>query len=317
MERSDVSIAMVGEGVIARKHLAALAEIDRARVDLLVGADADEVERVADASDVAAWSTDFEQMLGDDSIDAVVLATPTPLHAEQTLAVLEAGKHVLVEIPMADDIDDARRVAAAATASDRVAMVCHTRRFRAPTQWIRREMAGGLELQHLMVQTLFLRRDNMNSLGVKRSWADHLLWHHACHSVDLFHYLTGEEIADVTALQGPVHPDLGIAMDMTLACRSASGSLLSIVLSFNNDGPFGTTTRYICDRGTWIAQYDGMTDGSGDAIDARSELGRAEGIEEQDREFVDAIVEGRRPEASIVEGLASMETLERLARLLT
>lgn len=317
-----MKIAVVGEGAIGRAHLAAISRIDGVDVALLVGRDPDTTSSVASDHDVPSSSTALRAALDRHDIEAVVLCTPTSLHASQAIAVLEAGKHCLVEIPMADDLADARALTAVAESSGRAAMVAHTRRFNHGHEWLHRRFAAGdLTLQHLVVETFFLRRTNTNALGEPRTWTDHLLWHHACHSVDLFLHQTGGAIDEAFALQGPKHRELGIATDMSIGLRGASGALLSVALSFNNDGPLGTTFRYICDEGTYIARYDDLVEGHGEPVDvsgvtATDRMHAENGIEMQDREFFAAIAEGREPSSSIAQGLPAMEILDRLERVL-
>ena len=230
---------------------------------------------------------------------------------------MRAGKHVLIEIPMADSLADSERVVALQRQTGVTAMVCHTRRFNPSHQWVHQRVASGeLTLQHLVVDTFFFRRQNMNALGKPRTWTDHLLWHHACHSVDLFLYQGGEDASDAFARQGPEHPELGIAMDMTVSLATASGKLCTVALSFNNDGPLGTFFRYICDNGTYVARYDELIDGYGNEIDVSDVDVSMDGIELQDREFFNAIAEGREPNASVAQALPAMETIHRLEQSL-
>lgn len=307
-------IVIAGEGAIARKHLAAVARIEDVEVVSIAGGNAADTERLAAESGIGHWSLDLDECLARPGVEAVVLATPTPLHAAQTVHALEAGRHTLVEIPMADSLADAQAVVDAAAAADRIAMVCHTRRFNPSHRWIHdRLTAGRLALQHLVVETFFLRRENRNALGQPRDWTDHLLWHHACHTVDLFRHQTGEDVAQSWALQGPSHPELAIAMDMSIGMATSSGSLCTLALSFNNDGPLGTTFRYICDQGTYVARYDDLVDGSGTPVDVATGMRSADGIELQDREFFASVIAGREPEASVAQCLPTMRTLDRLA----
>ena len=317
-----LKIVMAGEGAIGSKHLDGLARIDGVEVVSLVGGNAADTRATAAARRIPHWTTDLAESVALPGVDAVILATPTHLHAAQAIQVLEADKHVLVEIPMADNLADSERLGAVAAGSTRVAMVCHTRRFNPSHQWIHeRIVAGELTLQHLVVETYFFRRENRNALGQLRDWTDHLLWHHACHTVDLFQYQTGQVAERVSALQGPLHPELGIAMDMNVAMTVPSGGLCSLALSFNNDGPLGTFFRYICDTGTYIARYDELVDGTGEPIDV-SQVGESmgygttDGIELQDREFVAAVREGREPNASVRQCLDAMRTLDRLEQSL-
>ncbi len=246
-------------------------------------------------------------------IEAAILATPTQMHAEQTIQCLRAGKHVQVEIPMSDNLADAERVLAVQQETGLIAMAGHTRRFNPSHQWIhKRIMAGELTVQQMDVQTYFFRRTNMNALGKPRSWTDHLLWHHACHTVDLFQYQTGQTVSRCHGLQGPLHPQLGIAMDMSIGMKVPSGAICTLSLSFNNDGPLGTFFRYICDNGTYIARYDDLLDGNQKAIDVSKVDVSMNGIELQDREFFSAIREGREPNSSVQQVLPAMRTLDRI-----
>jgi 2-hydroxy-4-carboxymuconate semialdehyde hemiacetal dehydrogenase len=309
-------ICVAGEGAIGHRHLDALARIPGVQVDTLVGGDAAGTSATAAEYGIGRWTLDLAEPLARGDVQAVILATPTQLHASQAEQVLRAGKHVLVEIPVADNLADARRLARVQAETGRVAMAAHTRRFNPGHQWIRQRIAAGeLRLQHLVAQTFFFRRTNMNALGKPRSWTDHLLWHHACHTVDLFQYQTGEIADPVFALQGPPHPELGIAMDMSIGLKApASGALCTLALSFNNKGPFGTFFRYICDNGTYIARYDDLVDGDENPVDLSGVAVSADGIELQDREFLAAIAEGREPNASVEKVLPAMATLDRLQK---
>jgi 2-hydroxy-4-carboxymuconate semialdehyde hemiacetal dehydrogenase len=310
-----VKVVLVGEGAIAAKHAAALARVDGAELVGLVGGDPGDSAAFAAGHGIARHGLDLDAELDRPDVDAVILASPTPLHAAQAQAAMAAGKHVLVEIPMADNLADAEAVVATQRATGLVAMAAHTRRFNAGHQWVHRRIAAGdLTLQHLVVTTFFFRRRNTNALGRPRSWTDHLLWHHACHTVDLFIHQTGAVPAGAWAQQGPPHPELGIAMDMTVGLRSPSGALCTLALSFNNDGPLGTTFRYIGDTGTYLANYDDLVDGEDKPIDLSGLGVAADGIENQDREFVAAVREGREPAASVAQCLPAMQVLDRLAR---
>jgi 2-hydroxy-4-carboxymuconate semialdehyde hemiacetal dehydrogenase len=310
-------IVLAGEGAIARKHIAALRRIDEVEVVGLAGGNAADTAAFAGELGIPRHGLDLGEQLAAPDVDAVVLATPTQLHAAQAIQAMDAGKHVLVEIPMADSLADAEAVVAAQERTGVTAMVCHTRRFNPSHQWVHRRIAAGeLTLQHLVVATFFFRRENLNALGRPRTWTDSLLWHHACHTVDLFLHQTGEVPVEAWAQQGPPHPELGVAMDMTVGLRSPAGALCTLALSFNNDGPLGTTFRYIGDSGTYIASYDDLVDGQGRPVDVAGVDGPTDGIELQDREFVAAVREGREPQASVAGCLPTMQILDRLAQAL-
>lgn len=304
-------------GAFGMKHLDALSQIEGVEVYSVVGRTEDSIAQFAKERGIAHYTTDLAEALKLPEIDAVILATPTQLHASQAIQCLKAGKHVMVEIPIADNIDDARELVRVQKETGLVAMGGHTRRFNPSHQWIHNKIkAGELKVQQMDVQTYFFRRSNKNALGKPRSWTDHLLWHHACHTVDLFQYQTGERAHKLQALEGPVHPELGIAMDMSIGMKVPSGALCTLSLSFNNEGPFGTFFRYICDNGTYIARYDDLVDGHENPIDLSDVDVSMNGIELQDREFVSAIREGREPNASVVQCLPAMETLNELEGIL-
>ena len=314
---SQVRIALVGTGAFGIKHLDALKNIDDAQVVCLVSNDLDNVKSVAEKYGVARYTTDMAEMLAMDDVDAVILCTPTQMHAAQSLQCLKAGKHVEVEIPLADNWKDADEVLAAQKASGLVAMVGHTRRCNPSHQWIKKRIdAGELNIQQMDVQTYFFRRKNINALGQPRSWTDHLLWHHAAHTVDLFQYQTGSNVVKANAIQGPIHPELGIAMDMSIQLQAENGAICTLSLSFNNDGPLGTFFRYICDNGTYIARYDDLVNGKEEVIDVTNVDVSMNGIELQDREFIAAIKEGREARSSVANVIDCYKVLADLEQQL-
>jgi 2-hydroxy-4-carboxymuconate semialdehyde hemiacetal dehydrogenase len=300
MTSDKIRVAVVGAaGAFGMKHLDGLANIADAEVTVVSGTRPEPTHAVADQYRVPNAVVGLDAVLERDDVDAVILATPTQLHAAQTQAVLAAGKHVQVEIPLADSVAGAEATLAIAEASDRIAMVGHTRRFNPSHQFVHNRIAAGeFAVQQMDVQTYFFRRSNTNAKGEPRSWTDHLLWHHAAHTVDLFAYQAGR-IVQANAIQGPIHPDLGIAMDMSVQLKSETGAICTLSLSFNNNGPFGTFFRYIGDTETYIARYDDLVNGRDEPIDVSRVAVSMNGIELQDREFVAAIRDRREPNSSI------------------
>ena len=311
-----MKIALAGAGAFGEKHLDALKLIDGVEVVSVVGRTLEATQKVADKYGIGHATTELDQALAIPGLDAVILATPTQLHAAQALACLNAGKHVQVEIPLADSLADAEAVAARAAETGLVAMVGHTRRFNPSHQWVHNRIrAGELNIQQMDVQTYFFRRRNINAKGEPRSWTDHLLWHHAAHTVDLFAYQAGP-IVQANAIRGPIHPELGIAMDMSIQLKAESGAICTLSLSFNNDGPLGTFFRYIGDTGTWLARYDDLFTGKDEPVDLTGVAVSSNGIELQDREFIAAIREGREPNASVAQVLPCYRVLGALERQL-
>ena len=309
-------IALAGAGAFGEKHLDGLKNIDGAEVTSLIGRTLEPTQAVAEKYGIGHVTTELADSLARDDVDAVILCTPTQMHAEQALQCLDAGKHVQVEIPLADSLHDARAVVAKAKQSGLVAMCGHTRRFNPSHQWVHKKIvAGELNVQQMDVQTYFFRRRNINAKGEPRSWTDHLLWHHAAHTVDLFAYQAGR-IVQANAVQGPKHPELGISMDMSIQLKSETGAICTLSLSFNNDGPLGTFFRYICDNGTYIARYDDLVTGKEEPVDVSKVDVSTNGIELQDREFVAAIRDGREPNSSVAQVLPCYEILGQLEKQL-
>jgi 2-hydroxy-4-carboxymuconate semialdehyde hemiacetal dehydrogenase len=305
-----MKICMVGQGAFANKHIDGIKNIDDVEVVSIVGGTAETTEAVAKAQGIPHWTTDLDEGINQPGVEAVIITSPTQIHADQAIHCLMAGKHVEIEIPIADSLADAKRIQQAQKETGLIAMGGHTRRFNPSHQWIhKRIQSGELKIQQMDVQTYFFRRKNINAAGKARSWTDHLLWHHAAHTIDLFQYQTGERATQITAMQGPMHPELGIAMDMNIGLRVPSGIICTLSLSFNNDGPIGSFFRYICDNGTYLAVYDDLFDGKQNQIDVSKVDVSMNGIELQDREFTLAIREGREPIASVDQVMPTMELM--------
>ena len=316
---SKVRIGVAGaNGAFGSKHLDALAQIDEAEIVAAMATTLDKANGVADKYSIPNRFDNYDQMLGLSDLDAVILATPTQIHAEQGLKAMAAGKHVLIEIPMADTLADSEALLAKQKETGLVAMAGHVRRFNPSHQWVHNKIAAGeLSVQQMDIQTYFFRRTNMNAKGEPRSWTDHLLWHHACHSIDLFRYQAGEEVTEVHAIQGPTHPDLGIAMDMSILMKTETGKLCTLSLSFNNNGPLGSYFRYICDNGTYIASYDDLYDGHNNKIDVSDVDVSLNGIELIDREFVSSILERKVPNSSLEQCLPAMRIMHEIEHKMT
>ena len=302
-------------GAFGLKHLDALKNIDGVEVTSIMGPTKEKIEALAAERGINHFSTTLEECIKRSDVEAVILSTPTQMHADQAIACMEAGKHVLIEIPMADTLEDSARVVKKHRETGLTCMAGQVRRFNPSHQWIKNKIdAGELKLQQMDAQTYFFRRTNTNAKGEPRSWSDDLVWHHACHTVDLFQYQTGGKVVQAYGLQGPLHPELEIAMDMSIGLKAEDGAICTLSLSFNNDGPFGTFFRYICDNGTFIARYDDLFDGNNNQIDLSNVAVSNNGIELIDREFISAISEGRTPNACVTDVISAMETLDKIER---
>lgn len=312
-----VRIALAGPGAFGIKHLDGLKNIEGVEVTSIIGREMGKAQEVADKYGAKHVTNNLDEALARPDVDAVILCTPTQMHAQQSIAAMKAGKHVQVEIPLCDQLEEGRAVVEMQKKTGLVAMVGHTRRFNPSHQYVHKKIqAGEFNIQQMDVQTYFFRRTNMNALGQPRSWTDHLLWHHAAHTVDLFQYQTGSKVVKANAVQGPIHPNLGIAMDMSIQLKTENGAICTLSLSFNNDGPLGTFFRYIGDTATYIARYDDLFTGKEEKIDVSKVDVSMNGIELQDREFIAAIREGREPNSSVAGVLPCYDVLDQLEQQL-
>jgi 2-hydroxy-4-carboxymuconate semialdehyde hemiacetal dehydrogenase len=317
MTEQTIRIALAGPGAFGIKHLDGLKNIPGVEITSIIGRELGKAQEVATKYGAKHVTTNLDEALARPDVDAVILCTPTQMHAQQSIAAMKAGKHVQVEIPLCDSLQEGRAVVEMQKKTGLVAMVGHTRRFNPSHQYVHKKIqAGEFHVQQMDVQTYFFRRTNMNALGQPRSWTDHLLWHHAAHTVDLFQYQTGSKVVKANAVQGPIHQDLGIAMDMSIQLKTESGAICTLSLSFNNDGPLGTFFRYIGDTATYIARYDDLFTGKEEKIDVSKVDVSMNGIELQDREFIAAIREKREPNSSVAKVLPCYEVLDQLEKQL-
>jgi 2-hydroxy-4-carboxymuconate semialdehyde hemiacetal dehydrogenase len=308
-----IKVALAGAGAFGIKHIDGIKNIDGVEVVSLIGRELPKTQEIAAKYGIKHVTTNLADSLALSEVDAIILCTPTQMHAAQTIQCMQAGKHVQVEIPLSDSWKDAQAVIDVQKQTGLVAMCGHTRRFNPSHQYVQKQIAAGkFNIQQMDVQTYFFRRTNMNALGQARSWTDHLLWHHAAHTVDLFAYQCGSPIVKANAVQGPIHPALGIAMDMSIQLKAANGAICTLSLSFNNDGPLGTYFRYIGDTGTYLARYDDLFNGKDEKIDVSHVDVSMNGIELQDREFFAAIREGREPNSSVAKVLPCYKVLHDL-----
>ena len=306
-----------GNGAMANAHLKAIKAISGSEVTVLQSRTQEGADKTAGEYGVPVALTNFEEAVNRKDVDAVIITGPTQIHADQAEIAMRAGKHVLIEIPMCDSVADAERIVRVQKETGVTAMAGHVRRFNPSHQLMHQKLHHeGVFLQQMQAHTHFFRRTNMNALGQARSWVDHLLWHHACHTVDLFSYQTGEEVSVVSAVQGPYHPELKIAMDMGIVMKTPKGSICVLSLSFNDEGPIGSPYRYICDKCTWVSFYDDLTDGFGKKLDLAGVAPSMNGFENQDREFIAAIEGKRAPNCSVADALATMKVLGKIEEIL-
>ena len=309
-----MKICLAGTGAMGVVHMNALKKIDGVEVASVNSRTVESGKAFAAQWRIPHSSTSLEECLDQPGIDAVILTTPSGMHAEQTLLALAKGKHVQVEIPMSLNLADAVRVVDAARKSGRICMVTHTRRFASPHREIRRRIREGtFHLHHLVVETYFFRRENLNMHGEPRTWVDNLLWHHGCHSIDIAYWVLDDPDFEVWGQKGPEHAALKTPMDMTVAMKSRKGPLFTLAMSFNNKGPFGGFYRYIGEEETYKVYRDSMTDSEGKEVP----LDAVPAFDRQDLEFTSAIREGRDPESGAASCLPAMALLDRIDRVMS
>ena len=310
-----IRVAIVGMGAFGMKHFDGLKNIDNAEVTAFIVRDSATVKQLAEKNNIKSVYENLDDALASREIDALILCTPTPLHARQAIACLRAGKHVEVEIPVCDKLSEGEELVKTQEHTGLIAMAGHTRRYNPPHQYIRSLIeSGDLSVKQMDAQTYFLRRTNINAAGQPRSWTDSLLWHHSAHTIDLFAYQTMGRVVESNALQGPVSKTLGIPLDMSIQLKSSSGAICTLSLSFNNDGPIGTNFRYIGDTGTYLTRYDDLYNGHDEKIDLTGVCVSDNGIELQDREFVAAILGNREPNSSVKQVLPCYQVIDKLER---
>jgi 2-hydroxy-4-carboxymuconate semialdehyde hemiacetal dehydrogenase len=309
-----MKICLAGTGAMGVIHAKALKKIAGVELVSVTSRTAESGRAFASEYGIPHYTTILEESLDRPGVDAVILTTPSAMHADQAVMALGNGKHVQVEIPMSLNLADAKRIVDAARRSGKTCMVTHTRRFSSPHREIRRRIQEGtFHLHHMVVETYFFRRENTNMHGQPRSWVDNLLWHHGCHSVDLAQWVLGDTNWSAWGQTGPEHPVLGIPMDVTVAMKSSKGPLFSMAMSFNNRGPFGGFYRYIGEEDTYKVYRDSMTDSDGRDVP----LDGTPAFDRQDVEFTSAIREGRVPESSAESCLPTMGLLDRIDRAMT
>jgi 2-hydroxy-4-carboxymuconate semialdehyde hemiacetal dehydrogenase len=306
-----MKICLAGTGAMGEIHAKALAKIDGVEVVSIAARTQKSAEEFAATYKIPFASENLEACVDRPGVDAVILTTPSDQHCAQTLMCLAKGKHVQVEIPMALNLADSQKMLDASKQAGKTLMVTHTRRFAAPHREIRKRIQEGtFHLHHMVVETYFFRRTNLNMHGQPRSWVDNLLWHHGAHSVDLAQWILGEPNWDAWGQKGPDHPELKIPMDLSVAMKSKKGPLFTMAMSFNNKGPFGGFYRYIGEEDTFKVYRDDMTDSDGNKV----ALDPLPAFDRQDIEFVAAIREGREPESSATSVLPTMVLLDKIDR---
>src|SRR4051794_15452481 len=301
-------VCMVGYGMMGVWHSEALRRTD-AVLHTVVGRRAEGAREFAERYGYRKWTLSLDEALADPEVDVVILATPSERHEEQAIRCLQAGKHTLIEIPIAMSLEGARRVVAAGERSGKVYGLSHPMRFRREREALRARLRAGEEtIRHIAGRFFIKRLVNIGATGYQRSWTDNILWHHFCHFVDLGLYLfDGAPIRRVQSHMGRLHERTGIPMECTVLVETEGDQTLLVHGSYHAAYRF-YDKLIVTDKDTYF--YDIL------AGTLRTSSGTAAMEDEQTNaariitDFVAAVREGRPPLASGPSVLPAMRVLQ-------
>ncbi len=304
-----MNICMVGYGLMGVWHSDALAGTPGTVLHTLVGRRADAAAEFAGRYGYRKWTDSLATALTDPEIDAVILASPSEQHEAQAIACLEAGKHLLLEIPIAMSLAGAERVVATAVRSGLTFGLCHPMRFRRERDALRARVAAGEErIRHIAGRFFIKRLVNIGATGYRRSWVDNILWHHFCHFVDLGMWLfDGAPIRRVQSHLGALHPATGIPMESSVLVETEDDRSLLV------HGSYHATYRLydkliVTDRETYLFDILAGTMRTAEGVvaieDEKTNCARVVA------DFVDAVRARRQPLVSGPSVLPAMRVLQ-------
>ncbi len=299
-----MNICMVGYGMMGVWHSEALKKTD-AVLHTVVGRRPDAAREFAERFGYGKWTISLEEALADPAIDAVIVGSPSEVHEEQAIKVLEAGKHLLLEIPVAMSLKGAERVVAAGERSGKVYGLCHPMRFRRERDALR---AGEEAIRHIAGRFFIKRLVNIGATGYRRSWSDNILWHHFCHFVDLgMHLFDGAPVRRIQSSLGRLHPTTGIPMECVVLVETEADQTLLV------HGSYHATYRLydkviVTDRETY--NYDILSGTLKTAAGAAPIEGEQDNCARVIFDFLDAVRQGRQPVASGPSVLPAMRVLQ-------
>jgi 1,5-anhydro-D-fructose reductase (1,5-anhydro-D-mannitol-forming) len=319
--RDRIGWGIVGTGRIAGAEIApAVAAATNSTLSGVVSRDAGRAREFAERHGAASAYADYRALLEDAAVDAVYIATPNALHADQVIAAAEAGKHVLCDKPLATTVADAERaVAACAAAGVRLGVTFQTRHHEGMRE-IRELLAGG-EIGSVRLVQIEMgpgRRLPQNWRTDPRLAGVGLMNNLGVHAYDLLRYLLGSEVVEATAV---VDVEPGFEVD-TLALallRFADGALAYVNANQSVPNPqqnlavYGTegtvvgrnVTRPDLTGSISVTRHDGTVER--EVSSAGAYLATVES-------FADAVLEGRDPSPSGLDGLRVAEVTDALAR---
>jgi 2-hydroxy-4-carboxymuconate semialdehyde hemiacetal dehydrogenase len=306
--------AIIGYGTTANSHARMLHQ-EGLVLESVVGRLPEQTEEFARQHGFQHWTTDLAEALARTGLEVVVICSPSAVHAEQTEQALLAGKHVLVEIPLAMSFPDAARLTSLAEDRGLTLMVAHTHRYGPAILEVKRRItAGELTVRHIVSRYVFLRRENVDWSGRRRSWTDNLIWHHGCHATDMCLWLLGEMKPGQVAVTAQVaQPDatMGIPMDLSILLRTRGDVLASVNMSYNSH--LSLYDYLIIGEETTLLVSEGKLIGREGVILDPAQLPKDDSPQVlQDREFLAAIRERRQPAISGASVLPAMWALEQV-----
>lgn len=301
----------IGYGSIAQMHVRALKAAGQT-LHSVTGRLPEQAEAFAREHGFVRAVPDLDTALAAPEVEAVLITSPSELHAAQSEQALRAGKHVLCEIPLAMSLPEVDRLSELAEGAQRRLMVCHTQRFLPAFAKARAEIASGrLFPHHIIYRYGFFRRENVNWLGRRRSWTDNLLWHHGCHVVDTSLWLLGESEVEVSAHLAKPAKTLDIPMDLSLVLRTSKDQLVTIGMTYNTKLRLGDCL-IIGEEDTLLIDEERLVGSQGVIHEPGPEGDMfTVAIADQDREFTAAIEQGREPALSPRVVRPTMAVLQR------
>jgi 2-hydroxy-4-carboxymuconate semialdehyde hemiacetal dehydrogenase len=305
-----IGICVIGGGAIAERHMQAYRQLGGVQPRWVVSRPAEAADEFARRWNFAYFGTSAELALADPSVQLVLIASPSPLHSEQAVQAMQAGKDVIVEIPVAMGWPEAQKVAQVAATLGRRAWVCHTLRSTAALRLVRdRVNSGQLRLTHISGFFGIPRRRNQGMDGIgTRTWIDNLLWHHGCHQVDAALWVLGmPSVPRVQALFGPVHPSLGMALDIGVQMVTAGGVLITQSLSYNVEQSVWQL-QFIGHEDVLTFQDGRLTNEAGEKLVPETPISN---LTVQNQELLHAFRSGESSDYELPAMLATMEILGR------
>ena len=302
-------VGLLGAGWIMDHHARAVAEHPGAELVAAANWRRPSLDRLTERHGIPRTTTDWRELPADPEVDAVVIGTPNALHAEQAVACLKAGKHVLVEKPMACNLAEADAMLAAAAGSGAWLMVAHCWRFHPDVRRLRARVAAG----------------ELGEVVKTRSYGAHLRWGPSgwftdpelagggalvdmgVHAIDTARFVLGDPLPlRVCAAVGTRYGDYPVDDDAI------------VLVSWSNG------TNSIVESGWWQPHLGGLEAdtevyGTGGYARVWDHTELPEGVEHceqpmysaQMAEFVEALAAGRQPRPSGADGRVVVEVVER------